>query len=376
MQVASASSVSYLLRLVTLVGLLFLHMPAVYAERTTGSKGGESTTRRGHKPKVSVQARPKNQQHASSSVFDVKLAPDRQRSIFWIPLGSFLLPGLDQWWEGQNLSAAGYSGVALGGWLYADSVRRNDHVERSGRQREGSEGQEEGSQETSEPDSKDVSWRKYTLGNLIYQGAGGMSAYHAFRTAVRTRQRSGQYSFLRYEETPQELLMAPFDFRYLQRTSTLLPLGIGAVVAALIARSDLPEPYVRDSLSSADWAFTAAYSYNAGTHEEAVFRGWLMPVFFEYWNSPFWSNAAQAGIFALAHISSNPRPLPQLLLGYYLGEVTIDNDWRLGEAIFIHTWWDVLAFASNYTYRKSLDKKTASLVPPPVLWLPPLAYRF
>lgn len=317
------------------------------------------------------------------SIFAVGQEPDRPRSIFWMPLVSFLLPGFDQWWEGQTTSAALYTGVALGGVAYSRSVQVADNVDTNPKKKEKedtntgetSESQEEEEEETA-LDSKDVALRKYTLGFLVYQGAGGMSAYHAFRTAVRTRKVKGQYDFLKYEETPLDLLAAPFHFKYMTRPTTYIPLGIGAALAYLILSSDLPENYERSSLTSADGFFTSAFSFNAGTHEEAMFRGWLMPVLAEHAMSPFWANATQAGIFALAHISTNPLPLPQLLLGYHLGYVTQERGWRMGEAVFIHVWWDVLAFATLFSYRKKQPDEVARLLPPPVLWLPPLEWRF
>lgn len=345
-------------------------------------------------PRLASKAKPKNTRgqgsegapaaSASKSVFAVGSEPDRPRSVFWMPLVSFLLPGFDQWWEGQSTSAALYTGAALGGLTYAETVRAADNVETNPDKKkkddttstgETSESQEEEEDETA-LDSKDVALRKYTLGYLVYQGAGGLSAYHAFRTAVRTRKAKGQYDFLKYEETPLDILAAPFHFQYLARPTTYIPLGIGAALAYLILGSDPPEHYERTGLTSADWFFTGAFSFNAGTHEEAMFRGWLMPVLAEHVMSPFWSNATQAGIFALAHLSTNPQPIPQLLLGYHLGYVTQERGWRLGEAVFIHVWWDVLAFATMFSYRKKQTDEVSRLLPPPVLWLPPLEWRF
>lgn len=375
----SGSRCASLLGLFALILLLFSYTPAIAASNEPDM---DSATPKAERSRSSRQqrrsARASKPAAGRSPIFAVKSAPERKRSLFWLPLGSILLPGLDQWWEGQTLSAATYTGVALGGLMYAGNVRRNDLTELSQQKDQSTAPEEEQNEaeDASALDAKDVARRKYALGVLLYQGAGGLSAYHAFRTAVRTHQSAGDFEFLRFEETPAELLMAPFRWHYLQRSSTLVPLGIGAVIAAYQASRDLPEAYVRDTLSSADWGFTAAYSYNAGTHEEALFRGWLMPYFFESWNSSFLANLAQSVIFAMAHLPGNPFPLPQLLLGYYLGDVTMQNDWRLGEAIFIHTWWDVLAFASSYTYRKLQDPKVAQRLPPPVFWLPSLNYSF
>jgi membrane protease YdiL (CAAX protease family) len=114
-----------------------------------------------------------------------------------------------------------------------------------------------------------------------------------------------------------------------------------------------------------------------------MFRGWIMPVMYEAWDSPFWSNAAQSLLFAAAHLPTNPAPLPQLLLGYHLGNVTMKNQWRIGESVFIHVWWDVLAFAGAYHYKQKKDEDDADstdgrirVAAAPVLWLPPLQFHF
>lgn len=326
---------------------------------------------------------------AKSSLFTPRRDPDRPRSDLGIPFVSFLLPGFDQWWEGQYGSAGAYTGIWLGSSIYAATVAganglntRGEPVDEEGNKIEKDE-DGDGKPDEVQLDQKDVAVRKVILGGLLAQGAGGMSAYQSFRTAARSRQSQGQYGFLTYDETPVDLLKAPFDFSYLKRSSTYVPLAIGAALAGLILSSDPGEDMERTRFNGADAFFTSAYSYNAGTHEEAMFRGWMMPVMYEYWGSPFWSNAAQAVLFAAAHLGTNDMPLPQLFLGYHLGDVTQDDGWRLGEAVFIHVWWDVLAFTTAYHYkRKPLEPEADSILGDVAkarrltLWLPPLYVHF
>src|SRR5205823_1500285 len=102
------------------------------------------------------------------------------------------------------------------------------------------------------------------------------------------------------------------------------------------------------NLSASDGLFATGVSYNAGTGEEALFRGYLMMNLQQSWDSELWSNAATASVFSAAHISKdNPYPWPQLLLGFYLGWVAQHNDWTLSEGVFIHAWWDVLAISAT-----------------------------
>jgi membrane protease YdiL (CAAX protease family) len=313
-----------------------------------------------------------------SSPFSVLDDPDRPRSDIWSPALSFILPGFDQWWEGQYGYAATYTGVAIGGYAYASHVAQANNLNQDGSADDDAEDEtadDKDEEDKTGLDQKDVAVRKATLGMLIAQGAGGFSTYHAFRTSVRTRKAHDQYEFLAYEESPGDILLAPFQFKFLARPTTFIPLGIGAGLMYLYLHSEPPEDMERTSFTSADAFFSGSYSYNAGTHEEAMFRGWIMPVMREYWGSDFWSNAGQSLLFAAAHLNTNPQPLPQLLLGYHLGYVTQKNDWRLAESVFIHVWWDVLAFATIFHYRQAEDDETASRILP-VLWLPPLEFHF
>lgn len=276
----------------------------------------------------------------------------RCRSQFWRPLGSMVLPGLGQYMCGQTSSGLVYTGVALLGiglnLHYSAKVSEEEKKEASG---------------DLVPDSDQFNLRNATLGALIVQGAGGMSAYHAFRTAVRQEIVEGRYEFLTHEETSGEILLAPFHFSYLARASTWMPLGILATLAALSPQiSEEKLEYVSPNAHQS--AFNLGVSYNAGTHEEAIFRGWLMPLFREKFVGNFWANANTSLLFAAAHLGTNKLPLPQLILGYYLGNVVQKDQWRLGEAVFIHTWWDVIALFASHFREKDKSKAVSIRLPP------------
>jgi len=293
----------------------------------------------------------------SSNSSDDFFAPDftstATRSDIVMPLGSFLLPGLSQWVDGAYGHGAVYSGVALGGAMYSANARQ-DMGEAS-----------KNDPDSSDIDSKGVAERKYMLGLQTYQSMGGFSLYHSFRSSVTQRKRDGQYTFLKHAEKPSELALAPFHFQYLARPTTWIPLLVGVGINAWIV-NNVPEDYEKDSFRKEDAAFATAFSWNAGTHEEAVFRGWMMPVMREYGMNDRWSN-----IFAAAHLNSTPVPIAQLALGWHLGDVTQRNDWQISESIFIHTWWDILAFTASY-HRRKVDSKQQ----PARLHLPPLKIVF
>jgi len=85
------------------------------------------------------------------------------------------------------------------------------------------------------------------------------------------------------------------------------------------------------------------------------------------------ARVTDALLFGMAHRGSVDNPIVQILLGYYFGALTQDAGYRLGEAVFLHTWWDVLAFLGTFHYRLVRQKPEGRL---PVLWSPPLTYVF
>lgn len=311
------------------------------------------------------------------SVFALRDESDQPRGYFFPPLVSLFLPGFDQWWEGQYSSAFIYSGIAVGGYVYAahaqQDVKANPNPD---------------DEDDNVLDAKGIAERKVMLGLLTAQGAGGISAYHSFRSAVRTRK--GKFEFLKYEESPKDIMLAPFRFDFLSRKTTFIPLGVGLAVAAISIAAldqDKTDDMERSRFTGADAFFSSALSYNAGTHEEAVFRGWLMPTIMEWSGSETFSAVSSAAIFAAAHLSTNERPIPQFALGWYWGYLSQRNDWTISEGVFIHAWWDVIFFATGYQFEKikKSDKPATStglrvgqtgLDRQPSFWLPPLAFVF
>lgn len=257
---------------------------------------------------------------------------------------SLLLPGLSQWRHGQSEYAMAYTGSALAGGIYGLSRIFS-----------------------TQPGSDDFRGadRLGTMGVQLYTTMGAISTYHGFRTEVFSAKDRLGYDFLPTDETPLDLFLSPFRFDYLIRPTTLLPLAAVAVLFTTVLPNAYNERVVWGNLSAGDVAFLGGVSYMAGTGEEAVFRGALLPYLHKTWNNPLLANLATAGLFALAHISPNRSeffiPWPQLLGGLYFGWVTQHRGYHIGEAIFIHAWYDVIVFA---TYLAS--EKTAYLPLPTI----------
>jgi membrane protease YdiL (CAAX protease family) len=301
---------------------------------------------------------------AETSWFTPADDPEVPRNLYWRPVVSLLLPGFDQYAQGHTQSGLVYSSVWAGSWIwYTDRARRLRNLREDMHWDQWTETQRMDYQQHEELP------RQTTLAMQYITSVGAMSAWHSFRSGVETHRASGRFSFLEQEETPMDLLAAPFEFSHLKQKTTWIPLLIAAGIGAL-GPNFPPEDYQRDRFSSADALYSSAISYNAGVAEEALFRGYLQPLFYDQTHSTFWANALQASLFALAHMGTIDRPVAQAGIGYYLGWLHQKRNWTLSESIFVHTWWDVIVLSSSYLVRLKDEKRG----PPPVIWLPAVTF--
>ncbi len=190
--------------------------------------------------------------------------------------------------------------------------------------------------------------RFVVLGSLMQLHSGFLSSYHSFRSAVRSR--GDEFDFLKVEETPLQLLAAPFKFTFLRRRTTAIPLMLPLLVLSL-AETTIGDEF---SLTGSELFLAGAFSMHAGVAEEAAFRGWLMPLLYHSTDSKFWSNTLTAAIFAAGHIPSAKIPIGQFLTGWYWGWLTQRNQWSLSESIFIHFWWDALLLITAFAINEDL----------------------
>ncbi len=234
------------------------------------------------------------------------------------PLLSFLVPGADQWVEGQIKPAALYTGGGMAGALFLSQAKKTT------------------------PDNryKDFAWQ-------IYFTAGSLSLYHSFRTALTTRIPQGEFTFMSSTpEKPSDLLEAPIDLSYLGRWTTLLPLGLAAGVFFFMTPSKSDET----TAASLDDAFYASsVGYMTGVGEEAIFRGFVLPLMYYYTEDQKLTLGLSSIFFALSHGLKLGHFVTAFFFGLYSGWLTQQNNWSIGEVTFIHTWWDVMAFMADYT---------------------------
>jgi membrane protease YdiL (CAAX protease family) len=285
------------------------------------------------------------------SPFELQFEPDRPRNFIFPPLFSLVLPGLDQYMESQTGYGFAYTGIALLG-VGLDLGFQDPNTDA-----------------IPSITTQDNRSRMRLLGAQLQFVAGEMSAYHSFRTAVRSRQNQGEFLFLKHEESPVDLALAPFQFgKYISRPTTYVGLPAMLAMGLIVEKIKNSSSWVSDQWhwpSASDYAFAGAFSVNAGVGEEALFRGWLMPLSMHYTDSEWVSNAITSVVFGAVHYSSeNKFPISQTIGGYYLGYVAQKNEWQLGESIFIHTWFDVAAFLLTYATTEKDQPKPAFLFSP------------
>ena len=268
------------------------------------------------------------------------------------PLTSIILPGFGQFQQGQWAGGLALAGVGVAGIAAAVAVL--PAVERS-----------DAADLADLPKSPEA--RTFLLGAQTYQSMGFLSAYFAFRTTVPAYQKvDKRYLFLPPPDPPGKILSAPFQFHFLKRPTTFIPLG------SLLILAGASVAYERGNHPDADWvfswddvAFSSAVSYYAGVSEEAAFRGYLLPVFHEYMGQ-LWvpANGLQSLIFAAAHYDGDiRRTLVPALLGYYFGLVTRRDQWSIRETAFTHFWWDAIALTASYLTLRRVEARIGFSTP-------------
>jgi membrane protease YdiL (CAAX protease family) len=256
--------------------------------------------------------------------------PDKPRGEIVAPIISFILPGADQWYEGQYAAGSLYTGYSvLGISLAAYQTKRIDEL----------------GIDNSDPTTLPINSRKQlvALGSQAYMFSGFLSAYHSFRSAANSR--PDEYLFLKNNpDTLANLTVAPFKFSFLSRWTTFVPLGIIAAAGTFLVSKD-KDTY---QLAPSDAAFAGGISYHAGVGEEAFFRGFLYPLLYEKLDSHLWASVLTSTAFAAGHISGENRlPAFQFMFGTYMDYLTRRNKWSVQENIFIHFWWDVFAIGTS-----------------------------
>jgi hypothetical protein len=279
------------------------------------------------------------QQRQVDTMGDTAVTPVRgpRGAEFWAPFGSFLLPGLGQYVHGAPWVGLGYSATAVAGVIVGADAPELSELPR---------------------DAHD----QLELGALHVAGTAGMlSAWDAFHRPMPELRSAGKYSFLDDDENLGDLLTAPFDVRFLGRWTTWVDLTFtGFVTVWVLENRNEGEPH--PPLRGHDVAFASSLSLNAAVGEEALFRGWLLPMLTQKTGGRFWlANALQAGLFGSLHGAQADSFAVVIGLGaLYNGWLTRRNDWSIREVIFQHFWYDVAVVTAELLRD---DARTLTLMP-------------
>ena len=236
---------------------------------------------------------------------------------FLIPFGSVLVPGLGQYIHGAVWSGLAYTGTAVAGYALSGQGDATLSIPRDPHDQLASEAVH------------------------LAATAGMLSAWDAFRRALPAQQGAGRYGFFTPDEDLGDLLTAPLDMRFLGRWTTLADLAFTAAVTAVVLRGEPADGPYRP-FRAHDAAFATSLSLNAAVGEEALFRGWLLPMLTQKLGGRFWvANFIQAGLFGLGHPQAEAFAVVIGAGALYNGWQTRRNDWSIREVVFQHFWYDV-----------------------------------
>lgn len=266
--------------------------------------------------------------NANVSVYRYPAGSNSVRSVYLPPLLSGLIPGFDQWIEGQYDYALGYTLIGAGGLLLYKAGSEN------------------------------VDSRYKNFGLQVYLSAGAMSLFHSFRSAVNSSRFGQDFKFIKRDEPPSALYTSAFRFKYMERWTTLLPILSSMALYFLVdtkTGTKLPAEF-------GDFFYAGSTSYMTGVSEELVFRGYLMPVLYNATGSELISNIVQGGAFGLAHGLRFKHFISATIFGLYAGWIVQRQDWELGEMIFVHTWIDLMAFLADYANHREPSSFSIPLV--------------
>ena len=262
-----------------------------------------------------------------------KKSKEEKKGVHLMPFLSLLLPGFDQYIANQMTYGLSYTSTALLGYRISQN---NSHKTMNISQNNQNE---------------EYRYGLGTFGRKLQETAGSLSAYHSFKTRVRTR--PYDFPFLKNEDSISEILLAPFNFKFFKKSDIFIPLTSILVLRVLSAQK--VKKYKTSFIERINSSFNLSYLSAVG--EESLFRGWLMPLLHYDFDSPIIANTAQSLLFGLAHYQGNSFPLIQTLMGFYLGHLSQKSYYSLKESIFLHHWWNVIILTSHLLLPKSHQKE-------------------
>lgn len=251
-------------------------------------------------------------------------------SLVLLPLGSFFLPGLGQYWDGRT--GWPYTLAAVGG-LTLTAATLGDPEE--------------------PVNLLDPNDQAALFASQMWLGAAFLSAYDTYR--YRVQDELGVPTEL---SSVPDVLLASFDFRALGHLKVAVPwAAIGALaISSVFAEQDgqVSQPF--EAFRWHDGLFSLGLSVGAGAGEEPFFRGFMMHGLHHVagWNR-WLANGTQSLVFAAAHADFSYGFLVRTGFGFYAGWLAQSENYNLRDAIFLHTWWDIFSLVGSLASERRLE---------------------
>jgi hypothetical protein len=180
------------------------------------------------------------------------------------------------------------------------------------------------------------------------------SAYAAYRDARQMIGNAG-YATPAPRESLTEAAVAPFQWEYLQRPTTWIPVLIALAGALTPPDSNSYIYRPQGALTRDEMAYGFAGQFNmVAVGEESFFRGVLNNGFSSAFGEN-WGLASSSVAFGLAHagVGAQATPAAATVFGAYLGWLHQRNDYDMREGVAIHFWWDFLTGIAMLHTRKT-----------------------
>jgi membrane protease YdiL (CAAX protease family) len=157
-------------------------------------------------------------------------------------------------------------------------------------------------------------------------------------------------------ESLGDLALAPFRWEYLSRPTTFLPLLIPLYYALSPATSEQLIFAPDDSISRNELRGIYFITHEmVAVGEESFFRGFLNNGLSDYLG-PGFGLLTSSAIFGVAHTGTGGTAdaLSATLFGGYLGFIQQGNEYRIGQGVALHFWWNFLVTLAFLRERQEL----------------------
>jgi membrane protease YdiL (CAAX protease family) len=170
------------------------------------------------------------------------------------------------------------------------------------------------------------------------------SSFAAYRDARSQPANAAGYDTPPPQESLQDLALAPFEWDWLKRPTTLAPLLVPLYLALAPAASDRLVYAPDDSIERREIAARFFFMHGGvAIGEEAFFRGFLNTALSDSLGR-WWGLAGSSTVFGLAHSGQGAQAtaVGAAVFGAYLGWLQQQNDYAIGQGVAVHFWWNFL----------------------------------